>query len=244
VVGPPGLGTWTPGTPPIPGGSASNTNRMLASVRHVPFLIWAGTADQLVPVAGVEAQVATLDELGFRYTYDLFTLDHLSLAANDEYAPAADFLGTHRVVRNPAHVSYVVNPTMDSPGLGVVGDHAYWLSGLKLRRKSGPDPLGRVEATSGRLRTGDGAPEPTTETSGTLAGGNLGPLAYAQSEKDWGPEPTTKRRNRLDLDLDNLKRLIVHVKRAKLGCRPRMRVESDGPVAVKLAGCGRTLRFR
>ena len=52
VVGPPGLGVWVPPAPPQPGGDASNTNRMLASVRNIPFLIWDGTEDELVPVAG------------------------------------------------------------------------------------------------------------------------------------------------------------------------------------------------
>ena len=49
--------------------------------------------------------------------------------------------------RNPAHVSYVVNPTMDFPDRGTVADHAYWLSGLQLRDGSGATPRGEVDAT-------------------------------------------------------------------------------------------------
>ena len=48
----PGAGVWVPPSPPQPGGAASNTNRMLASVRNIPFLIWDGAEDELVPVAG------------------------------------------------------------------------------------------------------------------------------------------------------------------------------------------------
>ena len=84
-----------------------------------PFLIWAATSDELVPVAGTEAQARKFDELGYRYEFDLFQpADHLTLSANDQYAPAAAFLGTDKVNRDPAHVTYVYNPTMDFAALG------------------------------------------------------------------------------------------------------------------------------
>ena len=111
---------------------------MLASVRNIPFLIWDGSEDELVPVAGAVAQAQTFDDLGYRYTFDLFTTaDHFTLAIEDQYAPAAAFLGTQRVRRNPPHVSYVVNPKMDFAGARTVADHAYWLSGLRLREFDG-----------------------------------------------------------------------------------------------------------
>ncbi len=247
VVGPPGLGIWAPPGPPIPGGPASSTNRMLASVRQVPFLIWAAQNDTLVPVSGTTAQAETLDELGYRYTFDLFSsIGHLELAANDQYAPAADFLGTARVTRNPAHVSYVVNPKMSFRGVGTVADHAYWLSGMRLRRTSGAAPLGTVDAFSDGFRVGDPRPLPTSTEPGTLAGGNLGPLAYTETAQDWGlPGPVRRPRNRLTLEASNLKQVTVHVKRARLSCRRlKLRVNTDGPLTVRLAGCGRTVRFR
>lgn len=59
-------------------------------------------------------------------SFDLFTTaDHFALAVNDRHAPVASFLGTFEVRRNPAHVSYVVNPKMDFPAAGTVADHAY-----------------------------------------------------------------------------------------------------------------------
>jgi dienelactone hydrolase len=247
VVGPPGLGIWSPPSPPVPGGPASSTNRMLASVRHVPFLIWAGQNDTLVPVSGTTAQAETLDELGYRYAFHLFAgIGHLELAVNDQYAPAAGYLGTARVARNPAHVSYVVNPRMSFRRVGTVADHAYWLSGMRLRRTSGAAPLGEVDAFSDGFALRDPRPMPTTTGPGTLEGGNLGTLAYTETAKQWGlASPVRKRRNRLRLDATNLKRITVHVKRAGLSCRRlRLRIETDGPLAVRLAGCGRTVRFR
>jgi predicted esterase len=244
VVGPPGLGIWIPPGPPEPGGDASNTNRMLSSVRHIPFLIWDGAEDQLVPVPGPVEQARTFDDLGYRYAFDLFgTADHFALAVNDQFAPAADFLGTRRVRRKPAHVSYAVNPTMDFPKAGTVADHAYWLSGLELRDAGGEAPLGLVDARSAAFGEGDPPATPTQHTAGTLSGGNLGSMAYSEQSKAWGKAPSRPERDVLRIEAENLSRIVVHPKRAELTCGAKLRVTTDGPLDVKLAGCDRTASF-
>jgi hypothetical protein len=239
VVGPPGLGIWLPPAPPQPGGEASNTNRMLPSVRNLPFLIWNGAEDQLVPVPGPLSQAQGFDDLGYRYTFDLFTTaDHFTLAVEDQYAPVATFLGTHRVRRNPPHVSYVVNPTMDFAGAGTVADHAYWLSGLRLRNAGGAAPLGSIDARSEGFGRADPAPKPTrTSPANLLEGGNLPPLNYSERRKSWGPERSVPTRDLLHLDAHNLARAVVHPARAQLSCHPRLDVSTDGPLTVTLAGC-------
>jgi hypothetical protein len=109
TVGPPALGIWVPPAEPT-GGEQSLTQRMLGSVRNVPFLIWDETTDELVPIAGVLEQVKAFDELGYRYEFDQFQAgEHLTLALNDEYAPAAAFLGTETIDSDPAHVTYTYN---------------------------------------------------------------------------------------------------------------------------------------
>jgi pimeloyl-ACP methyl ester carboxylesterase len=244
TVGPPGQGIWVPPSPPT-GGAASNTNSMLASVRNVPFLIWDGTNDELVPVPGPVAQAQTFDDLGYRYAFDLFAppVDHFALAANDEYAPAAKFLGTAKVDRNPPHVTYVVNPTMDFPKDGTVADHAYWLSGLKLRDGSGGNPLGEVDARSEGFGVGDATAHATSHTLGTLTGGNTGPFEYAEQSKSWGKAPTAPKRNVLHLTATNLSAITVHPKRARLGCNVHIDLQTDGPLTVHLAGCGKSKHF-
>jgi pimeloyl-ACP methyl ester carboxylesterase len=245
TVGPPGLGIWVPPGNPIPGGAASNTNRMLASLRNVPFLIWNGALDELVPVAGAVAQANTFDALGYRYRFDLFdTADHLTLAVNDQFQPAADFLGAARVNRNPFHVTYVVNPTMDFPADGTVADHAYWLSGLRLRDRSGAAPLGEVDAISKGFGRRDPPVEPTRRRAGVLTGGQRGPLPFTEQSRAWGKPAKVARRDVLRLQATNLAQVVVHPRRARLDCGARLRVETDGPLAVRLAGCGRTVRFR
>jgi hypothetical protein len=244
IVGPPGLGIWAPPSPPQPGGEASNTNRMLGSVRNIPFLIWNGTEDELVPAASAVAQAQTFDDLGYRYRFTLFTAaDHFALAVNDQYAPAADFLGTDDVQRNPAHVTYVVNPTMDFRSAGTVADHAYWLSGLKLRNAAGAAPLGRVDARSEGFGRTEPAENPTQTYAGALQGGNLGPMAYQERRKSWDPTAATAVRNVLHIDAENLARVVVHPARARLSCHPQLDVTTDAPLTLTLAGCGRTLSF-
>ncbi len=244
VVGPPGLGIWVPPADPEPGGAGSNTNRMLASVRNVPFMIWDGTEDELVPVAGAVRQANTFDQLGYRYIFDLFTgADHFALAVNDEYAPVAKFLGEHTVKRNPAHVTYVVNPTMDFRKDGTVANHAYWLSGLKLRNSGGAAPLGTVDARSEGFGVGDPKAGPTSHTVGVLTGGNEQAMPYVEQSKSWGKAPRTKRADLLHLDAENLSRVVVHPKRAKLGCDAKLQVTTDGPLQVRLAGCDRSASF-
>jgi hypothetical protein len=244
VVGPPGLGVWVPPGPPEPGGDASNTNRMLASVRNIPFMIWDGTVDELVPVAGAVTQAQTFDDLGYRYVFDLFdTSDHFSLAVNDQFKPAAKFLGTHRVDRNPSHVTYVVNPTMDFAGAGTVADHAYWLSGLKLRDGTGEAPLGEIDARSAAFGRRDPKQKPTQHTEGALTGGNLVAMTYTEQSKRWGKAAQARKSDVLHLDAQNLSRVVVNPDRARLSCHPKLDVTTDGPLTVKLAGCGRKLSF-
>jgi hypothetical protein len=244
VVGPPGEGVWVPPNAPVPGGPGSNTNRMLASVRNIPFLIWDGALDELVPLAGPVAQAQTFDDLGYRYIFDVFAnSDHLLLASNDAYQPVADWLGTQRVNRNPFHVSYVVNPTMDFADRDTVANHAYWLSGLKLRDATGNAPLGLLDAVSSGFGKRDPVPSSTETGSGTLTGGNAGPLAYTEQRKVWGPVGKAPKADTLTITATNLSRIVVHPQRAKLDCRAKLDVTTDGPLVVKVAGCHRTQHF-
>jgi hypothetical protein len=191
------------------------------------------------------AQANTLDDLGYRYAFDLFAppVDHFILAANDEYGPAAKFLGTAKVDQNPFHVSYVVNPTMDFAHDGTVADHAYWLSGLSLRDGTGAAPLAEVDAVSDGFGQKDPTPGPTKHGTGTLTGGNTGPLTYSEQSKDWGKTGKTPKRDVLHVDATNLATATVNVERAKLDCQAELEVTTDGPLDVTLAGCNRTLHF-
>ncbi len=238
TVGPPGLGIWLPPAEPQPGGAQSLTQRMLASVRNVPFLIWDETTDELVPIAGVLEQIAGFDALGYRYEFDQFQAgDHLTLALNDEYAPAAAFLGTETVDRNPAHVSYVYNPTMDFPADGTTAGHAYWFYGVSLREAAGTAPLGKVDVRSEGFGQGDPTPTETQHGAGLLTGGTIPAIPYTSQAKAWGPSPATPVRDALDITATNVSHVSIDAARARVDCAAQLNVSRDGPVKVTLADC-------
>ena len=235
TVGPPALGIWLPPAEPT-GGQRSLTQRMLASVRNVPFLMWNETGDELVPISGVREQVKTFDALGYRYEFDEFHLgDHLALAINDEFGPAAAFLGTDTVAPNPPHVSYAYNPTMDFPADGTTAGHAYWVYGLSLRDASGAAPLGTIDVRSEGFGVGDAPASETQHGAGALTGGQLPAIPFTSESKTWGPAPAAPVRDALDISARNISQGTIDAKRAKVSCHAQLNITSDGPVKVTLA---------
>ena len=224
---------------------------LLPNLRHVPLLSWVAAGDELVNVSDTEATRGAIADLGYRQTHDLFeSSDHLTLAINDEYGPGAEFLGTHRVDRSPARVTYVVAPGEDYSGGGVSADHAYWLSGLKLRDAKAA-PHGSIDARSGGFGTGDPPAGPEQPSQGVLTGGNKGALPYLRRSIEWGHAPAVARSDTLVVRATNLAAAVVDARRARLSCSPALDVQSDGPLDLKIAcaparlraaDCGRTVR--
>lgn len=238
IVGPPAVGIWVPPLQPSPG-PQSNTFESLASLRHVPILNWVAIADELVPYPGPLTQAQELDRLGYRYRFESYApAEHLTFSFNDEYQPGADFLGDHVVVRNPAHISYIVNPRMDFANVGMVADHAYWLSGLTTR----DGEPGAIEALSEGFGEASAAALPTEFGAGVLTGGILPGIAFFSQSRDWAAPTSAPARNRLRLQLRNVATMTVHPQRARLDCAAELAVDSDGPVEIHLSGCNRTER--
>jgi hypothetical protein len=201
-----------------------------------------------------------LQSLGYRYELDAFEPcpaapmaakcsplfpDHLELAVNDQYAPAAAFLDNATVDSNPSHVTYVVDGARDRPNLGIVGDHAYWVSGLKLRSsahtETNGDPDGQIDAVSHGFGVGDPTPSSLQIGLGQLTGGNLGTLHFARTARTWDPARSAPSSDSLDINATNISAATIYVKRAHLDCGATVHVTSDGPISVTLAGCGRTI---
>ncbi|MEA2199560.1 MAG: hypothetical protein QOI89_156 [Solirubrobacteraceae bacterium] len=240
TVGPPGLGIWLPPGEPQPGGNRSLTQRMLPSVRNVPFLIWDETTDELVPIAGVLEQVNTFDALGYRYEFDQFQAgDHLTLAINDEFGPAAAFLGTDTVQRNPPHVTYAYNPTMDFPADGTTAGHAYWLYGVTLRDASGTAPLGTIDVRSEGFGVEDPLASETQHGAGALTGGQIPAIPYTSQAKTWAAPASAPAANALDIHASNVAQVTIDATRARVNCHAQLHVTSDGPLKVVLADCPR-----
>src|SRR4051812_21717766 len=243
VVGPPGLGIWIPPAT-VSGGGGHQTNQLLPPGPNRPFPVWEPGTDELVPYSGVVEQAQTFDQLGYRYEFDSFApAEHLTLAVNDEYQPAANFLGTTKVDRSPPHVTYVVNPKMDFPEMGAPANHAYWLSGLALRDSSSDAPRGTIDVRSEGFGVGDPVAGPTQHGAGALTGATIPAIAFTSQSRQWGPVPPALTRNRLDITAQNIASVTIDPGRARVSCGAALNVKTDGPVNLTLAGCGRTERF-
>jgi pimeloyl-ACP methyl ester carboxylesterase len=232
TVGPPADGIWTgpPGVIPATGGDQTNTYFMLESLRWLPILIWHGTNDELVPADGPQLVARRLDDLNYRYEIDTFPgYDHFAFASVDNYSRPTAFLDDSRVTFNPPRVSYVVNPTMDFAGVGVVADHAYWLSGLRLRDAS--KVRGNLDVRSEAFCTGD-AP-----ASATQFGADVATTPYTREYKTWGDASAAPCADTLDISASNVSRIVVDAARAHVSCHPKLNVSADGPVDVRIVHC-------
>ncbi|MHB8593622.1 MAG: prolyl oligopeptidase family serine peptidase [Acidimicrobiales bacterium] len=169
IAGPPVLGAWAyPLTPDQSGTGGSNsrpgyvTNPLVANARHVPFVIFQGTSDELVPVTGAVAQSNTF--LANRQPYRFYLFDgyeHFSFAVMDEFAYGANYLGGRQRAVDPAHVSFTRLPCLDpvnwSPSYQLVANQAYWVSEVHVR-----------DALHGAACTSSSTPSSALNQTGTV----------------------------------------------------------------------------
>ena len=219
--------------------SGTDQTGMLGNLRNLPILMWNMVADEEVPIDGPEETARTLDGDGYRYELDEFTPgEHNTFALNDEYGPAAAFLADATLDRQPAHVTYSIDPALDFPSLGFVADHAYWVSGLTVRTAGS---TGTIDAFSHGLGTGEPTPSSTQRGAGVLTGGMIPTIAYVRQYQTWGPVPAAQAEDELDIKATNLATATIDLARAGLDCHARVNVTTDGPLRITLAGCNRTI---
>ncbi len=126
----------------------------ITALRNTPIMAWNDAGDELGPVNEWTQNEMNMATAGLRFAQWGFPgSDHLTLATNDEFGPAAMFLGNDPIDRNPPHVTYVVQPSQDSAVAESVADHAYWLSGITLRdpNAAGPPASGTSTAGTGTI---------------------------------------------------------------------------------------------
>jgi hypothetical protein len=249
TVGPPADGIWVPPFP-ASGGQETNTNVWLENTRNVPFLNVVGMIDELVPYAGTRAQnlgapelgIRGFEQLGYRYRFVTYpTGEHFTIAVFSYDTPyAVDFLGKAGVNRNPRHVTFSYAPATDTRALGLVHNHAYWVSKVVLAdAKDGEVPKGTVDAFSHASRRGD---------AGLVrrANGGNGPIPYFEVGNDWATAPKTRKENKITLKLTNVRSVRLDVMRA--GIDPGKPIVLDvnttdvATVQLPVPGAGWTVR--
>ncbi len=242
-VGPPGDGIWIPPAAPT-GGLETLTNLWLENARNVPYLNVVASSDELVPIVGPRAQnlgddangIRGFDQLGYRFRFLIFSpSDHLAQANEGyNYPFAADFLGDAHVDREPPHVTFAYVPAADDGSLGLVHDHAYWLSEVTLADPEGGEAPGKgvVDALSHGFGIGD-----ASSTAGTSAGA-VPPFTYTEFNRTWADAPAIPVANVLDVALTNIAHARVDMARAALDPSRTLTVHttSDGGSLLRLDG--------
>jgi hypothetical protein len=225
---------WT-GPPATPrSGAAAVIHRLAPSWRNVQMLSDFGASDTTCSNVAHKAMFAGVDQLGYRYEWREYPGDHLSsafAALATDMTQWDNFLKGKRVVRDPAHVTYVYNVLADQPEFGLNADHAYWVSGLRARDTSGDAPMGTIDVFSHGFGVGDSLAYPTEDT--------VGP-GYTGKRKTWGDQPSAPVQDVLDIVATNIAAVTIDVARAHLSCNPTLNVTSDGAITITLAGCPAT----
>ena len=70
----------------------------------------------------------------------------------------------------------------------------------------------------------------------------MGPLAFASLSQTWGPVLPAPESDTLDVTATNIATASIDVSRAHVGCGVRVNVTTDGPIAIDLPGCNRTIQ--
>ena len=245
IAGPPAEGRWLP---PLPMGAGVETltNLWLENARNVPFLNVAAAADELVPVAGTRAQnlgapeagVRGFEQLGYRFRYVLYpAADHFTFPFTSYNLPyAVEFLGDARVDRDPNHVTFSYVPASDDPALGLVHDHAYWVSEVELADSTAGSPLPKATVDAVTHVKGLGDPP----SSGAISPG-AHPLPFVDFGRTWGDASAVAAENKLTLTLDNVGAVVLDADRAGLDLTRGITLEvtSSAPAKVTLRGRGR-----
>ncbi len=211
------------------------------ALRNIPVMAWYGLPDELVGPEMSEEAFLNATTAGIRYDHwDFAPAGHITIGNNDEFGPAVAFLGSATVDRNPAHVTYVDDPSAQTAGTGPT-DHAYWLSGVTPR--SGGSAAS-VDVLSHGFGKGDPPKLAPAFSAGTLNGGSHGPLPYTRRTLAWGATPSIPKADQLDVKAKNLRSVTVNARRARVGCNPKVNLSSDGPTDVVVTGCGALLPKR
>jgi hypothetical protein len=221
---------------------AEYTEPLLENLKWVPYAIYQGTNDELVPTSGVTVQVNRLRQLGYRFRYYLFPgQEHYGPPVVDEWDVGADY--EHRFVRDadPPEVTYIRSmlferaiETVNSGGLplGFPLDHAYWMSGLEP-----VDARRGVARFDGRsLAIPDPARAPMPETGPPATPDQAYP--YAMVGQAWRAGAAPRPRNAFRIELTDARAVTLDTGRMHLQDRRELTglIGSSAPLALTLSG--------
>ncbi|MEJ7786218.1 MAG: prolyl oligopeptidase family serine peptidase [Solirubrobacteraceae bacterium] len=223
---------------------AQLTYPLLDNLREVPYVVYHGAEDELVPTTGVTVMTNKLQDLGYRFRYYLFHgQEHYGPPAVDQWVEGANYL--HRFVRNPnpAQVTYVRSMVFENAiervnsggaAIDFALDKAYWMRGLEP-----VDPAEGVARFDGSSLALPKVPHSTfPEADGGAKTGNGSPFTMVGQAWRADPAATPATSNAFTATLTGARAVRLGLARMKLSTSKALTgtVQADGPLALTLAG--------
>lgn len=206
---------------------------LAANLRNVPWFETSSEEDLDAGAQDAKKMYGELSDGGFDATllvYDFKIHEYSSIY--DHLPDLFRFFARNTLKRNPAIVSFVRPTSQDRPQLGLVYDHAYWLSGITA---ADAKSNATVTATSSAIRHVDPDPARANRTTQLVfdpdapSKRSIGEL-YTTTP---GGGPYLPRANALSIAAANLGALTVDTERARLRLRG-LRIESDADKPYEL----------
>ncbi|NKQ56984.1 hypothetical protein HFP15_29360 [Amycolatopsis sp. K13G38] len=224
----------------------SKLTPLLPSRRNQPVMEWAGMNDDFIPYPITRERANAYAAGGF-YDYEFVSwagasAEHMVQCNSGTWDVLTRWLGDGSGPGTPSRVTYVRDPLMDDPASGLVGNKAYWLSGIETRSTDGA--LGTIDVTS----RGSGRADATAPAGKVSVGATSGTTApvnpYVREYRHLPAQPHTAAADELDITAKNIRSVTIDPAQAEVDCSAKLNVTSDGPVRVTLLGCPGTQAAR
>lgn len=218
----------------------STLTPLLPSRRNQPVVEWAGLPNSYIPynITRERAEAYIAGDYDFQFTTWIgASSEHVVLCANGTWDVATKRLGDMRGVQNPHHVTYVRNPAMDDPASGLVGDRAYWVSGIATR-SANPMDLGTIDVVSRGFGLEDAPVQPVVLGKGIEPGTTVPLNPYTTETRTRTAPVIVAKANRLEIKATNISEITIDPRRAQVTCAVDLDVTTDGPLTVHLDRCG------
>jgi hypothetical protein len=200
---------------------------LAGNLRNVPWFETSSEEDLDAGAQNAKKMYGLLSDAGYDATllvYDMKIHEYSSIY--DHLPQLFRFFAQHRLQRNPATVTFTHPAGQDRPQLGLVYDHAYWLSQVTA---ADPKAAASVTATTGQIAHPALDPDAAARTT---------ELVYdtgAPSKRSIGEQYTTSpaagpnlpRANTLTLTTTNVAQLTLDAARARLRLQRGLRITSD-----------------
>ncbi|MBB6377463.1 hypothetical protein BKA01_004721 [Pseudonocardia eucalypti] len=222
----------------------SKLTPMLPSRRNQPVMEWMeGLPGDFIPISITRERASAYAKSDLDYeaiTWMGAPSEHLIMCKNGMFNMVSDWMGRKPRAENPHHVTYVRNTYMDDPKFGLVGDHAYWLSGIESKKGD----IGKIDAISHGMGLRD-APVPAKKRTriGVGSGNPLPANPYLREYRHLDAPEKAPVRNALDIESTDISEVTVDPKRAEIGCDAELNVKTNRRLTVHLLGCDRSETF-